>query len=1151
MSVVRAVPAISIRLLAAACAAATLLAAQPARAQEPLSFFKNYFVTGDYAVRGVSLFGKGRNGTAQAAVSITGFPEDSVDVLAAFLYVQSAEEVQGTGINRAKFNGYDLGAGTSSFAKALNPASQTRVCYLKATDPHRMVTYRADVLRFLPVKANGKLAVNGAHTVALPDAGFSWNDDAREISGTGPHPIGASLVIVYRDPAKPLKAIVIYDGGVTKPAAETLTQPIRGYFDSSSGTPVPKSARMTHIAGIGTPVLPEKVFVDGTQIARNPFASSGGALWDSPTFENIPLPANSESVTVRVTPDGSRSDCLTFSAMVLSTTVQDTDGDALLDRWETSSNLPDPNDPTGTTVLPDLRAMGADPYVKDVFIEVGYMHAADGTTYGGVAKPAHIHLPTLDAIDIVGRAFRNAPVANPNLTTGINVHFDVGNNYQTTPANPFIIPASHARGGKSISETAGCAATAADGTTSIVECPPGQMAGQYPAYPGTVGWKTGFRFLRDEILGFDRSRKDSFRYLLSAHAVGMPKEACLNPDGTANVACQDTNPDFRVPRTNSGIADFPGGDLLMTLGAFDDAEGRPVGTPYMQASTLTHELGHTGELTHAGAPQIPREPNCKPNYLSVMNYLFQLRGLPDANGEIRMDLSSEATPALNEFSLFEGPLGSQLYRTGWYAPKNTSYLKYLGNAATRHCDGTPLSDAEKDDLLPPDAANPGRRGGMVRVDATSVLGPIDWNGNGVLLDGVTQDINFNGVIDGDPNPVLKPSSSDWASLRLDQLGGRRSVGGYYVDLSGRKAVGPLSLDIGRGDIGRGDIGRGDIGRGDIGRGDIGRGDIGRGDIGRGDIGRGDIGRGDIGRGYEGGGDLDVGSPAEFRDAPGDIDLETARAVEGNAPTPPSGLKACLTSDGQCTSEGGNLPVRLSWDTPTFGRAVAYDIYRFPFEGTFTAPADLPSEPIATVGMGESETETAALTTFLDDDAPSGSQLAYFVRARFDDGSHSGISNFATVTTPVVTVVDFEQFTGRSPTFSVADAALTVGAATFSGGQIIGASTSNLPANTTVVYGTASFCRGCARTITIDFSTAVSNFSVFLMNGWTTTVEYTIQDNFGGTETWSLVSNAESGAATISLPTDGIVQVLITPTGTPESWDFLIDNVRFTAPPAPE
>ena len=66
----------------------------------------------------------------------------------------------------------------------------------------------------------------------------------------------------------------------------------------------------------------------------------------------------------------------------------------------------------------------------------------------------------------------------------------------------------------------------------------------------------------------------------------------------------------------------------------------------MQGSTLMHELGHNFELTHGGAgslyPNVEREPNCKPNYLSVMNYLYQLRGLPDDSGKLHMDFSAEA-----------------------------------------------------------------------------------------------------------------------------------------------------------------------------------------------------------------------------------------------------------------------------------------------------------------------------------------------------------------------------------------------------------------------------------------------------------------------------------------------------------------------------
>jgi hypothetical protein len=280
---------------------------------------------------------------------------------------------------------------------------------------------------------------------------------------------------------------------------------------------------------------------------------------------------------------------------------------------------------------------------------------------------------------------------------------------------------------------------------------------------------------------------------------------------------------------------------------------------------------------------------------------------------------------------------------------------------------------------------------MVRVDAVSAdVVNLDWNVDGDRADTLMQDLNFDGAAE----TPLNAATNDWANIHLNQVGGRRNSGGFYIDAFGRKAVGPLSLDVGRGDIGRGDIGRGDIGRGDIGRGDIGRGDIGRGDIGRGDIGRGDIGRGDIGRGLFGGGDLDVGGT---NDPVTELDLETARAVDGDTPAPSSGLAACLTSDGVCAADGGSAPVLLQWEAPHFGRVVAYHIYRFPFVGGFVAPANLPTGEIAVVVPGVEQSMPP--TFYYDATAPSGAKLAYFTRAEFEDESTSGISNFATVTTP--------------------------------------------------------------------------------------------------------------------------------------------------------
>ncbi len=579
------------------------------------------------------------------------------------------------------------------------------------------------------------------------------------------------------------------------------------------------------------------------------------------------------------------------------------------------------------------------------------------TTYGGERKPQHSHLLKLEAVNLAGDALKNAPVSNPDGTTGINLHVDVGANYQLTPPNPYIVPAAFARGGKNMSETAACPNPADPINGQPVECvladgSQGPIPGQYPAYPGTVGYMTGLRFVQ-ELLGFDRNRKDIYRYALFAHFLGLPKESCQLPDGPDpdnepdnDTDCQ-TNPnnpknsDFHVPRTNSGIAEYPGKHQMVTLGAFDDEDGKPIGSVFMQAGTFFHEFGHTVELTHAGPRQNPRLENCLPFYFSSMNYLYQLRGRLDANAQRTLGFAESAVPGLDENDLSDGsPYALLPFRLGFYAPWSSSYASFLGNPATKHCDGSDLSQAEKDAI----AAG----GGMARFDHIGLEGPlVDWDADSILeFGGIdAQDLNFNGAVGN-----LGQGLSDWPFVanRLNQLGGGRNVGGLYIDALGRRNMGPLSLDVGRGDIGRGDIGRGDIGRGDIGRGDIGRGDIGRGDIGRGDIGRGDIGRGDIGRGDIGAGER-TGRRRETADEPfGEIDLPTAKAVSGDAPTPPSGLIACLTTEGDtepfvCSTDGG-LPVRLDWEAPTFGAAVRYSVYRFVVneEGPFP-PSELPTE----------------------------------------------------------------------------------------------------------------------------------------------------------------------------------------------------------------
>ena len=119
----------------------------------------------------------------------------------------------------------------------------------------------------------------------------------------------------------------------------------------------------------------------------------------------------------------------------------------------------------------------------------------------------------------------------------------------------------------------------------------------------------------------------------------------------------------------------------------------------MQIGTLMHELGHTLTLTHGGTffnnesptPNVPSyELNCKPNFLSVMNYLFQIRGFVDGV----FDYSAQTLPSLaeplNEASLNEGAgIGIGGPSTRWYSRPNATDLQ-LHNQAKAHCDGSPL-----------------------------------------------------------------------------------------------------------------------------------------------------------------------------------------------------------------------------------------------------------------------------------------------------------------------------------------------------------------------------------------------------------------------------------------------------------------------------
>jgi hypothetical protein len=374
-------PAASLTRSGARVTVGTDASGQAAAGANSLNFKNNWFLTGDYVVGGVGLRGTGVGGTATGTINIAGVPANA-DIIAAYLYW----ETLGNGAN-GTFNTHG-----TPVNNIVGTALGTTVSPCWDPQLSTITVYRADVLQYFPRDVNGRQLVNGSHIVTLPDSGSNT---------TAPSTEGASLVIVWRLPGLAYKAIVLYDGAFTIPGSgDTFNVTMLGMYQTSSVNP---QARFTPIVGDGQyPTFTNQLSFNGSTLATNPFSGAQGPMWDNPTYDVSSLvPPNASQVTASST---AQSDCLCFAAAVFSVTVQDTDGDGIPDAVETNGMI-DPAD--GSFV--NFPAMGANPNVKDIFIQLDWMVAA-----------THNHQPKAAALSRVVAAFAAAP-GGP-----INVHFDTG-----------------------------------------------------------------------------------------------------------------------------------------------------------------------------------------------------------------------------------------------------------------------------------------------------------------------------------------------------------------------------------------------------------------------------------------------------------------------------------------------------------------------------------------------------------------------------------------------------------------------------------------------------------------------------------------------------------------------------------------------------
>lgn len=373
----------------------------------------------------------------------------------------------------------------------------------------------------------------------------------------------------------------------------------------------------------------------------------------------------------------------------------DRDGDGLLDVWETRGL-----DLNGDGTLEvDLPAMGASPDHRDIFVEVDWMNRP-ATCIWVICWGGRNFAPQAEALTDVRNAFAAAPVSNPDGTQGVRMHIDSG---PAAVMNPVT------------GETWGNRSRA------------GQVAhsAQLGSFSGdNYNWGP-FNVLKSA--NFEAARADVFHYALFADTYG----------GSGS----------------SGIAQgLPGDSFLVTDGAAGWGSG---GFSRRQESgTFMHELGHTLNLHHGGGGgDDGRDIHYKPNYLSIMNYSWQLGGRP-------LDYSRSALPTLDESALSEqAGLGTAAPVVKRFCANGSEIVAAAGPNTDWNCNGT---------------TDPGTVASSVNRDSArdTLRGYQDWP-NLVYDGGTVGAFGVDDLNDQAPPPEMTPADE----LTVEELRDAHSLGG--------------------------------------------------------------------------------------------------------------------------------------------------------------------------------------------------------------------------------------------------------------------------------------------------------------------------------------------------------------------------------------
>lgn len=245
----------------------------------------------------------------------------------------------------------------------------------------------------------------------------------------------------------------------------------------------------------------------------------------------------------------------------------DRDGDGIRDAWERPGAVVD-TDGDGRAEL-NLSAMGAGPDKADVFVQIG-ASTFDCEKLGRCASndvAGSIWAPSAEAVRKVQRQF---------LKRGIRLHVDGGPQFVMNP------------------ET-------------------GEQWGTRSAIGPPV---------RAELLGLPESREQ----LLDTRPLEALRPVLFPASDRRGVFHGAVTVASMRARGAGGIAELPGSWSILGISALDKDGARQRLQPLGEAATFMHELGHNLGLQHGGDDEL----NHKPNYPSVMNYLYSAFGVPAA-----------------------------------------------------------------------------------------------------------------------------------------------------------------------------------------------------------------------------------------------------------------------------------------------------------------------------------------------------------------------------------------------------------------------------------------------------------------------------------------------------------------------------------------